>query len=303
MLRLTKEHQFAVFELGASHIGDIAYTVAIVQPHVTLINNIAPAHIGEFGSIDGVARAKGEIHAGLLPGGTAVINADDAYAHAWDEVLADRHVIRFSVNETERIYATHINLSGVNGSSFNLVTPEGEARVHLQVPGIHNISNALAACACLQALNIPLLDIAAGLSSFTGVPGRMAYRLGKSDALIIDDTYNANLRSVLAALDVLATRPGRRIFVFGDMGELGSFSQEHHEEVGRAAKRLGIDELFSFGVHSRATTHAFGEKGMHYDSKNALIDHLSSFLNASTTVLVKGSRSSAMEQIVNELVI
>ncbi|MFZ4077756.1 MAG: UDP-N-acetylmuramoyl-tripeptide--D-alanyl-D-alanine ligase, partial [Legionellaceae bacterium] len=140
VLKLTENHRSAVFELGANQAGDVAYTVAMVQPHVTLINNIAPAHIGGFGSIDGVARAKGEIHAGLLPGGTAVINADDAYAHAWDALLQDKQCLRFSVKTPEFIHARDIHLDDALGASFTLVTPEGEARVQLQVPGLHNVS-------------------------------------------------------------------------------------------------------------------------------------------------------------------
>ncbi len=303
LLGLNNQHKSAVFELGANHAGDIAYTVGMVLPHVTLINNIAPAHIGEFGSIDGVARAKGEIHAGLLSGGTAVVNADDVYAHAWDALFEDKQVVRFSVKTPETIHASDIDLSSVEGPAFRLVTPEGDAMVQLQVPGIHNVSNALAACACLRALGVSHEAVATGLSLFTGVSGRMSYRLGKSDAVVIDDTYNANLRSVLAALEVLAARPGRRIFVFGDMGELGDFSHEHHEAVGRAAKTFGIDKLLACGEHSRATVVAFGEGARHYLTKEALVSHLMPCLDTSTTVLVKGSRSSAMEKIVHELIV
>ena len=303
LLCLNEKHKTAVFELGASRVGDIAYTVDMVRPQVALINNIAPAHIGEFGSIEGVVHAKGEIYEGLLPGGPAVVNADDVYAHSWDDVLTDKQVVRFSLKMPETIHARDIDLSCVEGASFRLVTPEGDAMVQLQVPGLHNVSNALAACACLRAVGVPYDAVAAGLSVFTGVSGRMTYCLGKSDALVIDDTYNANLRSVLAALEVLAARPGRRIFVFGDMGELGGFSQAHHEAVGRAAKTFGIDELFACGEHSRATVVAFGEGARHYLSKDALVSHLMPCLDTSTTVLVKGSRSSAMEKIVHEIII
>lgn len=300
VLQLTPEHRYAVFELGASQMGDIAYTVAMVQPQVTLINNIAPAHIGGFGSIEGVARAKGEIHAGLSSKGTAIINADDAFAHAWDDLLKNKKVIHFSLKDPETIHAQEIN---VQDASFVLVTPTGAEKVQLQVPGLHNIANALAAAACLFALDLPLADIAVGLSRFRGVTGRLTYRSGKERAVIIDDTYNANLRSVLAALDVLAARPGRRVFVFGDMGELGPYSQSHHEEVGRTAKQLGIDELLGCGQESRATVDAFGAHGRHYATQADLIAHLLPELNASTTVLVKGSRSSAMEKIVHALVV
>ncbi len=302
LLQLTPLHRFAVFELGANHRGEIAHTVAMVRPKVTLINNIAPAHLEGFGSIEGVIQAKGEIHQGLPPGGTAVINADDASAHCWDDLLKEHHVVRFSVTTPETVHARDVVLDGLNGSRFTLVTPEGEVPVALWVPGLHNVSNALAAATCVRATGVGLLDIAEGLARFAGVPGRMAFRVGKQQARIIDDTYNANLRSVLAALDVLALQPGRRILVLGDLGELGAFSQAHHEEIGCAARQRGIDALMTCGQHSEATTRAFGTPGKHYTSQDALLSDLLDLLDENTTVLVKGSRSSAMEHIVHHLV-
>jgi UDP-N-acetylmuramoyl-tripeptide--D-alanyl-D-alanine ligase len=182
-----------------------------------------------------------------------------------------------------------------------LITPQGAAWVELKVPGIHNVRNALAAAACATALNIDLSDIAAGLSSFGGVSGRMTYRPGKNNALIIDDTYNANLRSTLSAIDVLRQRTGRRIFVFGDMGELGAMSQQHHQEVGEMARAHGIDILMACGTQSQWTTKGFGEAARHYPTQDSLIQDLLPLLDETTTVLVKGSRSSAMEYVVRHL--
>jgi len=301
VLQLKPFHRFAVFELGASHIGEIAHTVAVVKPQVTLINNIAPAHIEGFGSIDGVANAKGEIHQGLAPNGTAVINDDDAYAHYWDAILADKRVVRFSAEKPTDIYARDITLDTNGCAHFNLVTPLGDAVIQLNVPGRHNVSNALAAVACAYALGISLADIVAGLQRFSGVAGRMTFKIGKNQAVIIDDTYNANLRSALTAVDVLAERQGRRILVLGDMGELGDWASQHHEEVGLAARKHGIDMVMTCGTHSANTSLAFGDHGKHYDSQSHLARDLMTYLDAETTVLVKGSRSSAMENIVHEL--
>jgi UDP-N-acetylmuramoyl-tripeptide--D-alanyl-D-alanine ligase len=302
VLRLNHEHQYAVFELGANHIGEIAHTVSIVKPKVTLINNIAPAHIGEFGSIEGVARAKGEIHQGLLPNGIAIVNADDEFAHFWDPILVGKKVFRFSRITQTDIFARDIQFDELNFAKFTLVLPTGEAQIQLRVPGVHNVSNALAAAASTYALGIGLEEIVAGLNKFNGVSGRMTFLSGKNQSTVIDDTYNANLRSVLSALDVLSTHKGRRIFVFGDMGELGNWTQEHHQEVGKAARVHGIDALMTCGIHSEHTTQAFGEAGKHYISQDALIKDLIKELNANTTVLVKGSRSAAMEKIVQQLV-
>ena len=302
VLQLQEDHRYAVFELGANHQGEIAHTVAIVQPQVTLINNIAPAHIEGFGSLDGVACAKGEIHQGLAEAGTAVINDDDAYAHYWDQFLANKNTLRFSASHPAAVHARDITFDENGFGQFVLVLPEGESLITLRVAGLHNVRNALAASACTHALGISLSDIEAGLRQFRGVSGRMTFLHGKNNALIIDDTYNANLRSSLTAIEVLANRQGRRIFVFGDMGELGSYSIQHHEEVGRAARQHGIDMLMTCGTHSEMAARAYGDTAKHYYHQDELVDDLLDQLNENTTVLVKGSRSSKMEKIVHQLV-
>lgn len=301
VLALQPEHRYAVFELGANHAGEIAHTVAIVKPQVTLVNNVAPAHLEGFGSIEGVAEAKGEIHQGLIAGGTAVINDDDAYAQFWDSSLVGKKTLHFSLDKPADIHADAVTFNPQGCPCFRLNTPKGAAWVELKVPGIHNVRNALAAAACTTALDIDLSDIVAGLSAFGGVSGRMTYRQGKNNALIIDDTYNANLRSTLTAIDVLGQRTGRRIFVFGDMGELGSMSQQHHQEVGEAARAHGIDMLLTCGTQSQWTAKGFGEFAQHYSSQDSLIQDLLPLLDHTTTVLVKGSRSSAMEYVVRHL--
>lgn len=301
VLKLTNQHRFAVFELGANHIGEIAHTVAIVHPDVTLINNIAPAHVEGFGSIDGVARAKGEIHQGLSSAGIAVINDDDAYAHFWDELLIDKRVLRFSATHSADVYAQDARLDSHGRGQFSLVLPNGRVDIELQVPGLHNVRNALAAAACCHAIGISIKDIQRGLSHFSGVKGRMTILSGKNQATIIDDTYNANLRSVLTALEVLSQRPGKKIFVFGDMGELGEWAIQHHQEVGLAANQFGIDRFLSCGTHSALASEAFGVNGQHCSSQEELAQIVIKELTSDTTVLVKGSRSSAMEKIVHKL--
>lgn len=302
VLKLQPEHRYGVFELGANHRGEIAHTVAVVQPQVTLINNIGTAHLEGFGSIDGIANAKGEIHQGLGADGIAVINDDDAYAHYWDACLVNKKTVRFSAIHPTTIHARNVILNAAGCGQFTLVTPQGEASIELKVPGMHNVSNALAAAACTYALGLGLPEIQAGLLRFIGVSGRLAFMPGKGDSLIIDDTYNANLRSVLTSLDVLAARKGTRIFIFGDMGELGDASEQHHIDVGVAAKRHGIEYLMTCGTQSAATTHAFGLNGKHYPSQKELESDVLKLLNSQTTVLIKGSRSSAMEQIVYQLI-
>lgn len=301
VLQLSEQDRYAVFELGANHPGEIAHTVAIVHPDVTLINNIAPAHVEGFGSIDGVAHAKGEIHQGLTTSGTAVVNDDDAYAHFWDELLYDKKVIRFSTEHPADVYAQDIQLNKGGCGEFSLILPNGRTNIQLQVPGLHNVRNALAAASCCHAVGIGAKDIQKGLNNFKGVNGRLTMVLGKNQSTIIDDTYNANLRSVLAALEVLAERPGKKIFAFGDMGELGSWAMQHHQEVGLAARRLGIDLVLTYGSYSKLTTESFGIGGQHFVNQDELAQNLLEKLSPDTVVLVKGSRSSAMEKIVDKL--
>lgn len=301
LLQLQDEHRFAVFELGANHAGEIRHIVALVKPEVTLINNIAPAHIEGFGSIDGVANAKGEIYEGLDEKGTAVINDDDAYAHHWDPLLGHQKILRFSKTHASTIHAKNIEFNQNGCGVFTLVTPKGEVNIILQVPGAHNISNALAAASCTFALDIPLSAIQNGLQSFGGVSGRMTFLHGKNHSLVIDDTYNANLRSTLTAIDVLSKRQGQRIFVLGDMGELGDWSESHHQEIGHAAKKQGIQMLMTCGIKSESAARAFGHEAKHYADQKALVQDLLQHLDSNTTVLVKGSRSSKMEKIVHEL--
>lgn len=301
VLQLNSVHRYAVFELGANHPGEIAHTVAVVHPDVTLINNIAPAHVEGFGSIDGVARAKGEIHQGLTSSGTAVINDDDSYAHFWDELLSDKKVLRFSIERQADVYVQDLHLNAQGCGQFSLILPNGRVAIQLNVPGIHNVRNALAAAACCYAVGITISDIQRGLNNFHGVKGRLTVLTGKNQSVVIDDTYNANLRSVLAALEVLSAYSGNKIFVFGDMGELGIWATQHHHEVGLAARRLGIDLLLSCGMLSKLATESFGIKGRHFERQEQLVDYLTEQLTADTVVLVKGSRSSAMEKIVDKL--
>jgi len=302
VLALQPIHRYAVFELGANHIGEIAHTVAVVQPDVALINNIAPAHLEGFGSIEGVARAKGEIYQGLPAGGTAIINDDDAYASTWGPLLNGKKIRRFSTQKPVDVYANAVHLDKNACASFTLITPLGETVIRLQAKGLHQVSNALAAASCTQALGIGLSDIAAGLASFEGVAGRMTVRKGLRQAQVIDDTYNANLHSVLTAMKVLTTQAGKRIFVLGDLGELGASTDAHHREIGQVARESGVDCLLTCGQHSHVTSDAFGKDGHHYPSHQALLAALIPQLDSETSVLVKGSRSARMECIVAKLI-
>lgn len=304
VLNLQPEHQYAVFELGANHLGEIAYTAAIVKPDVAIINNIATAHIAEFGSQEAIATAKGEIYQSLSSDGCAIINADDDYAHYWDEILTLKHnrVIRYSIKNPETVYADCIQLDNANHASFQLHLDNTVLDIKLQAPGMHSVANALAAASATYALGIGSADIQRGLMQFHGVKGRMNYLAGKNKATIIDDSYNANLNSVLAAIDVLAQCSGRRILVLGDLNELGQWTQPHHEMIGHVAMQKKIDKVITCGTHSEYTSISFGAQAKHYSSQDKLARDLLDQLDENTTVLIKGSRSAQMEKIVHQLV-
>ena len=300
LLELEPRHRFAVIELGMNHLGEIAYLSRIARPSVALINNAGTAHIGEVGSVEAIARAKGEIFGGLDSSGVAIINADDASADYWRSVANDRRIVDFGLTRHALVSARY-ELSGA-GSLVTLRTPDGEFPVTLQVPGLHNVKNALAAATAAFVLGIAPENIAAGLHSHAAIAGRLVYRPLNSGDVVIDDSYNANPESAQAALSVLGASRGQKILVLGDMGELGDTASSLHAELGGFARRAGVDRLYGLGALSAEAVRAFGEGGSHFSDLAELLQTLRSALDGSTTVLVKGSRFMRMERVVNALI-
>jgi len=300
LLRMSQQHKYAVIEMGMNHPGEIDYLTHIARPDVAIINNAAGAHLEGLGTVEAVARAKGEIFAGLEVAGTAVINADDVYEPMWKELAAGHTVIRFGLGGAATVRGRWQPRDG--GLHLEVATPSGEMLVSLRVPGEHNARNALAATAAAIALQVPMVSIVQGLESFGGVAGRLQRMEGKNGAVIIDDTYNANPSSMRAAIDVLAQVQGKRIFVMGDMGELGAEAPRFHAEIGAAVKAAGIPVLFALGKLSREAVRAFGAGAHHFDDAPSLNEALEKELGKGVTVLVKGSRSMKMEQVVNNCI-
>ncbi len=305
LLKLRKPHAYAVIEMGMSHEGEIRYLSNIAQPNVAGVNNAGIAHIGEVGSREGIARAKGEIFEGLANDGIAgdgiaVINADDTFADYWKSLNANRRIITFALDAKADVIASYEEVAGI--SKVALTTPAGSVDLKLHVLGKHNVSNALAASACAFALGISNADIAQGLESFAAVKGRLQRKAGLNGANLIDDTYNANPDSMKAAIDVLASQAGKQIFVMGDMAELGVESAQMHRDIGLYAKQKGITQLLAFGEFSQQASLAFGANAQHFTSLEALVLRLKNNMQVHSTVLVKGSRFMQMERVVDAVI-
>mgnify|MGYP001556142386 CR=1 FL=1 len=295
VFRLSKSHDFAVLEMGASNPGDIAYLADIAKPDIGVITNIGPAHLKGFIDIQGVARAKGEMFAALSKDGTAIINAAEPWVDLWLKTNGAGRVCYFNGEGENSVRVRHV------ADNVVVSTPVGEFSLQLPLPGLHNLTNAMAATSVCLALDVPLDRIKAGLEAVKPVPGRLSLKRTASGWTVIDDTYKANPASLYAALKVLASENGEPWLVMGDMKELGSDSRKMHAELGEAARSLGVKRIFAVGDASTATVDAFGEKAIHFNSRDGLIEALCAELRPGVACLVKGSRSMGMEHVVNAI--
>ncbi len=297
---LDRGHRFAVLEMGANHAGEITNLARIAAPAVGIITQCAPAHLEGFGSVEGVARAKGELIQGLTPGGTAVINADDPYAGLWRELAGSRRILTFGLEHPADVTGSW--QPGGTGSRIELHTPAGFGDVDLSLPGRHNVMNALAAAAGALALGVELETIRAGLARAPAVKGRLQIKRGPRGARILDDTYNANPASLAAGLEVLSGLPGRRWVALGEMAELGAATADYHTAAGHQIRAAGAERAYAVGDHGALVAAAFGEGGRTFPSQDDLIDALRDEVQADVSLLVKGSRSARMERVVAALV-
>ncbi|WP_114324762.1 UDP-N-acetylmuramoyl-tripeptide--D-alanyl-D-alanine ligase [Candidatus Colwellia aromaticivorans] len=326
LLRLTHDDDFAVIEMGANHIGEIAYTTELVKPDVAMINNIAAAHLEGFGDLCGVARAKGEIFSGLAADGIALYNQDTKYTSKWQWRLTDKQVRTFSCANSRYtdapvnadIYSNNVCLDDNGCASFDLQASLGQCSIKLNVPGKHNVCNAVAAAAAAIECGASLQDIRLGLADMAPVKGRLnIHHLTSKNSVkeikLIDDTYNANVESIKAAISLLANYSGQQVLILGDMAELGSEARSYHQEVGEFAKEQGINVLLTLGVLSQNTSDAFAHQNeamsKHFSERADLSAYLFSLLTqnkknqeSNINILVKGSRSAHMENVVEEII-
>lgn len=303
LLRLEAKHQFAVIELGANHQNEIAYTTNLVHPNVALVNNVAPAHLEGFGSIEGVAQAKGEIYRGLTEDGVAILNLDCCYPAFWAAEIDERKVQTFSATQPADYWAENVRLSE-QGAEFLLHSPTGSIEIHLPYLGAHNVSNALAATALAMNVGATLEQVKAGLEHRSQVKGRLFPIQVKENLLLLDDTYNANVDSLKSAINVLKNYGAFRILAVGDMGELGADTAFCHQQVADHAKAAHLDCIASFGQFSKVISN-----GNHFNDKEKMAAFLTALIeeklkeNQRVVLLAKGSRSQKMEQVIELLTV
>ncbi|MDG2272110.1 MAG: UDP-N-acetylmuramoyl-tripeptide--D-alanyl-D-alanine ligase, partial [Halioglobus sp.] len=301
LLRLRPGIEFAVVEMGAAKPGDIAWLCELACPTVALLLNAMPAHLEGLGTVEGVAAAKGEIFDRLVTTDVAIINADQPWSRQWRKRAAAATIIDFGLEQPASISARNIQGMGVRGISFTVSTPIGDMSMRLNLPGVHNVANALAAVAVGLACELSLADIRDGLESLEPSGGRLRSMLSPSGAAIIDDCYNANPGSVRAAIDMLATCSGQRTLVLGAMRELGRGSREFHKEVGAYAFDAGIEQLWGVGPELEVCVEAFGARGRFFADRAAALVDIEGQFGEDDTVLVKGSRSAGMERVLHAL--
>lgn len=300
LLRLAPEHRYAVVEMGAGKPGDIAYLRELARPQVSILLNAQAAHLERLGSLQNVALTKGAILSDLGREGCAIYPADSEFTPLWRDMAGAARRLEFGFDASAEVHVTELECRG-DRSLFRLHIGGASAAVELPLPGRHNVANAMAAAAAAVAVGVDLAQAAEGLAAVAPQVGRLTRLEGRDGIDLVDDSYNANPASVRAAVDVLKGLAGRRIMVLGTMAELGDESARFHGEAGEYARAQGIDALWCTGRFTEQAAQAFGAGARFFESRDALCEALLAFLEPGDSVLVKGSRSAGMEQVVAQL--
>lgn len=300
LLEIRPEHRYGVFELGANHHGEIDALARLARPEVGVITNAAAAHLEGFGSLDGVARAKGELLENLAEDGTAVLNADDPRVAIWRDLAGHRRRIEFGMESGEVRPVGHPEL-GESTTRAELQTPVGSVEIELALPGRHNLMNALAAAAAAAAVDVSPEAIRRGLEAMQPEPGRLQPMAARNGARLIHDSYNANPASLEAGLEWLSGQSGERWLVLGDMAELGVEGPRAHARAGEQARASGVTRLFTLGSLAAEAAETFGSGAEHCQRLERLQELLRTGLGPEVTVLVKGSRRMGLDRLVEAL--
>ncbi len=305
LLELDPASSAAVIEMGANHPGEIEYLARLALPTVAVVSNAGPAHLEGFGSLPGVARAKGELFAALGPAGVAILNSDDDFADMWRGLIGRRQMLSFGLENVADFRASDIeqqvSQAGV-ATRFSMRSRAGNTDITIQFAGLHNVRNALAAAAAAWSAGASLANIKDGLCAAQSAGGRLQLRMGSAGCVVIDDTYNANPESLRAALEVQKTLGGEAWLVLGDMGELGADAQAQHAAAGELARAAGGARLLATGELAAAAVTSFGAGATWYPQTSALIAELRAAACTGVTVLVKASRAMRFEEVVTALV-
>jgi UDP-N-acetylmuramoyl-tripeptide--D-alanyl-D-alanine ligase len=300
LLELKPEHRYAVIEMGANHIGEIAHLASIAEPTIGIVTNAGAAHLEGFGSLQGVATGKGEMFQALPIEGVAVINADDQFAPVWRDLSTADRILTFGFEQPADFMAHRVREISVAAgfrSEFDLATPDGTVAATLPLAGLHNLRNALGAAAAACAAGASIEQIVVGFAAMKTVSGRLELKPAINGAYLVDDSYNANPSSLKAGLDAMRSFGGARWLVLGEMKELGDASDELHAEVGRYARQTGVQRLLAIGEGARYSVEAFGPGGQWFADIDALIRDAKSSLTSGVAVLIKGSRANRLERV------
>jgi UDP-N-acetylmuramoyl-tripeptide--D-alanyl-D-alanine ligase len=303
LLRL-KDERFAVIEMGANGKGEIDISAGASSPNIVLITKASAAHIEGFGSLQGIVEAKGEIIDHVRPDGVVILNGDDENVWQWKQRAAGKRTVLFSLELSSGAdyFASDIDIAASGRVGFTLNSPKGAIAISLNLFGKHNIMNALAASAIALEAGASLADVRRGLASLGPIRGRLQQLAGLRGSKLLDDTYNASPDSFFSAIDVLMSFTGEKIVIAGDMKELGDESAQSHEQVGTYAKNAGVNRLWATGEMSKMTVESFGKDGVYFDSKSELVDACQDIADSQTIFLIKGSRGSEMDSVVNKLI-
>jgi UDP-N-acetylmuramoyl-tripeptide--D-alanyl-D-alanine ligase len=299
VLNIRAEHQFAVLEMGAGKPGDIEFLMSIAPSHISLVNNAMAAHLERLGSIHGVAVEKSAVYRGLLPDGTAIINADDGECEAFlkNAASANAAILRCSIAHRQAEFSA----GNIKGSTFKLHTPQGELDIRIALLGQHNVANAVMAAAACFAAGASLEQIKQGLENAPAAQGRLQLIPQPAGYSVINDSYNANPGSVKAAIDALVALPGDAWLALGNMAELGPDAAMLHAEIGAYARTKKVKRVFCVGPHAKTLAESAGSIATAFDDIEQLIAVLKSDIRAGVNLLIKGSRSARMERVLEGL--
>ncbi len=303
LLRLGPEDACCVLELAMRGPGEIDYLAAMARPQVGVITNIGQSHVGRLGSREAIAQVKAELLEHVPADGAAVLNADDFFFSVFS-AMASARVVSFGIDAEADFRAVEVDAGAVDGVSFRMLTPAGERPVRLRIPGRHSVMNALAASAAAMRLGASLEQVVGALEGFAGSAMRMQQVGGVGGSLVLNDAYNASPDSVGAALAVLGAARGRKVFVFGDMLEMGAEGEPAHREVGRAAAEAGVNRLIALGELAALAAEEAGKLGVRVSSVSDAAEAVALLrpeLREGDVVLVKGSRGMALERVVEGL--